>query len=199
MAILKAMKPEELEKPEVKVIVDGEEILIEKSLFKHETVDVDVNGENIVPHVVEPSYGIDRILYSALEHAYGEEMVDNEERAVLRLARGVAPISVAVLPLLSKEPLAGKAQSIALDLKGRGFFVEYDDSGTIGKRYRRNDEVGTPFSVTVDFDTMEDDTVTIRDRDTMKQVRVPVKDIAAILGELLATEKPITDFGKSVA
>jgi glycyl-tRNA synthetase len=192
------MKPEELDRPEVRLAIDGEEIVIEASLFKHETVEVDVNGENVVPHVVEPSYGIDRILYSVLDHAYDEEIVEGEERIVLRLDRKVAPITVAVLPLLSRDPLASRAAEIARDLKGAGFFVEYDDSGTIGKRYRRNDEAGTPFCVTVDFDTIEDGTVTVRDRDSMAQVRVPAADLAGLLSELLCTGKPLEGYGKKV-
>ncbi len=198
MAALKAMTQAELSKPEVVLDIDGEKIVIESKLFEHKNVQEDVSGENIIPHVVEPSYGIDRILYSALEHAYGEEMVKGEERIVLRLARQVAPVTAAVLPLLSKEPLTGKARKVALELKEKGFFIEYDESGTIGKRYRRNDEIGTPFSVTVDFDTMEDGTVTIRDRDTMSQIRVPVKDLACVLGELATGDRPLTDFGKRV-
>lgn len=198
MAALKSMPQAELNKPEVVLDIDGENITIESTLFEHKTVEEDVSGENVLAHVVEPSYGIDRILYSALEHAYGEEMVKGEERIVLRLSRAVAPITAAVLPLLSKEPLTGKARAIALDLKDKGFFIEYDESGTIGKRYRRNDEVGTPFSITIDFDTMENDTVTIRDRDTMSQVRVPAKDIAVVLSELVSSDKPLTDFGTKV-
>jgi len=198
MAALKAMKPEELDKPEVRLSIDGEEVVIDSSLFKHETVEVDVSGENVVPHVVEPSYGIDRILYSVLEHAYDEEIVDGEERIVLRLDRTVAPITVAVLPLLSREPLAGRAAGIAKDLKAAGYFVEYDDAGTIGKRYRRNDEAGTPFCVTVDFDTMEDGTVTVRDRDSMAQVRVPAEDLPGLFSELLCTGKPLEGYGKPV-
>jgi glycyl-tRNA synthetase len=199
MAALKAMPQPELNKPDIVLDIDGEKIVIERELFEHKTVQEEVAGENIMAHVVEPSYGIDRILYSALEHAYGEEMVRGEERIVLRLARTVAPITAAVLPLLSKEPLAGKARAIALDLKDKGFFIEYDESGTIGKRYRRNDEIGTPFSVTIDFETMDNDTVTIRDRDTMSQVRAPVKDLARVLGELATSDKPLTDFGEKVA
>jgi glycyl-tRNA synthetase len=198
MAALKNMPQSELNRPEVKLNIDGEEIVIESSLFEHKTAEEDVSGENILAHVVEPSYGIDRILYSALEHAYHEEMVRGEERIVLKLARAVAPVTAAVLPLLSKEPLVGRARKIALDLKDKGFFIEYDESGTIGKRYRRNDEIGTPFSVTIDFDTMEDDTVTVRDRDTMEQIRVPVKDLSRVLGELATGDKPLADFGERV-
>ena len=198
MAALKALKPEELEKPEVRLDIEGEEIVIDSSLFKHETVEVDVAGENVVPHVVEPSYGVDRILYSVLEHAYDEEIVAGEERIVLRLDRSVAPITVAVLPLLSREPLTGRAAEIAKDLKDAGFFVEYDDAGTIGKRYRRNDEVGTPFCVTIDFQTMEDGTVTVRDRDSMAQVRVAAADLPGLFSELLCTGKPLEGFGVRV-
>jgi glycyl-tRNA synthetase len=198
MAALKAMPQSELSKPEVRLSIDGEEIVIESSLFEHKTVYEDVSGENVLAHVVEPSYGIDRILYSLLEHAYHEEVVRGEERIVLRLARPIAPITAAVLPLLSREPLTGMARKIASDLKNKGFMVEYDESGTIGRRYRRNDEVGTPFSITIDYETIDDDTVTIRDRDTMSQVRVPVKDIPRVLGELLASDRPLTDFGEKV-
>lgn len=199
MASLKAMPQSELNKPEVRLNIDGEEIVIESGLFEHKTIQEEVTGESVLAHVVEPSYGIDRVLYSALEHAYGEEMVRGAERVFLKLARSVAPVTAAVLPLLSKEPLTGKARKIALELKDRGFFIEYDESGTIGKRYRRNDEIGTPFSVTIDFETMDNDTVTIRDRDTMSQVRVPVKDLACVLGELITSDKPLTDFGEKVA
>ncbi|HUL62252.1 MAG TPA: glycine--tRNA ligase [Methanocella sp.] len=198
MKVLKAMKPEELDRPEVRLAIDGEEVVIDRGLFRHETVEVDVNGENVVPHVVEPSYGVDRILYSVLEHAYDEEIVEGEERVVLRLGRAVAPVTVAVLPLLSREPLTGRAAEIARDLKSAGYFAEYDDSGTIGKRYRRNDEVGTPFCVTVDFQTVEDGTVTVRDRDSMAQVRVPAADLPGLLSELLCTGKPLEGYGKKV-
>jgi glycyl-tRNA synthetase len=198
MAALKAMKPEELEKPEVRLTIDGEEVVIESSLFRHETVEVDVNGENIIPHVVEPSYGVDRILYSVLEHAYDEEIVEDEERIVLRLDRKVAPITMAVLPLLSREPLTGRAAEITKDLKSAGFYAEYDDSGTIGKRYRRNDEAGTPFCVTVDFETIEDGTVTVRDRDSMAQVRIQAADLPGLFSELLCTGRPLEGYGKKV-
>jgi glycyl-tRNA synthetase len=133
-----------------------------------------------------------------LDHAYDEEIVEGEERIVLRLDRTVAPITVAVLPLLSREPLTGKAAGIAKGLKDAGYFVEYDDSGTIGKRYRRNDEAGTPFCVTVDFDTMEDGTVTVRDRDSMAQVRIPAEELTGLFSELLCTGKPLEGYGKKV-
>ncbi|HMK45306.1 MAG TPA: glycine--tRNA ligase, partial [Methanocella sp.] len=198
MAALKAMKPEDLDVPEVCLDIDGEKIIIDSGLFDHKTVDVDVNGENVIPHVVEPSYGVDRILYSVLEHAYDEEIVGDEERIVMRFDRRVAPITVAVLPLLSKEPLTGKAAEIAGELKAAGYFIEYDDSGTIGKRYRRNDEAGTPFCVTVDFDTIEDGTVTVRDRDSMAQIRYPAASLAGLFGELLSNDRPLEGYGKSV-
>lgn len=198
MAALKAMKPEQLDVPEVRLTVDGEEIAIGSDLFEHKTAEVEVSGENVIPHVVEPSYGVDRILYSVLEHAYGEEQVEGEERIVMRFDRSVAPITVAVLPLLSKEPLAGKAAGIAAELKAFGYFVEYDDSGTIGKRYRRNDEAGTPFCVTVDHQTLEDGTVTVRDRDSMTQIRYPAADLTKLIGELLRSGKPLAAFGQKV-
>ena len=116
----------------------------------------------------------------------------------MRFDRTVAPITVAVLPLLSREPLTGKAAAIARELKDSGYFVEYDESGTIGKRYRRNDEAGTPFCVTVDFDTLEDGTVTIRDRDSMAQIRYPAADLPTLFSELLCTGKPLEGYGKKV-
>ena len=145
--------------------------------------------------MIEPSFGLDRITYAVLEHAFDKDIVDGEERRVLRLKRWVAPIQVAVLPLLSREPFTTKALEITSMLKSEGFYTEYDESGSIGRRYRRFDEIGTPFCVTVDHQTFEDDTVTIRDRDTTKQIRVKVSELPNILRELLNSEKDITEFG----
>ncbi|MEM4524562.1 MAG: His/Gly/Thr/Pro-type tRNA ligase C-terminal domain-containing protein, partial [Archaeoglobaceae archaeon] len=127
---------------------------------------------------------------------FDKDIVEGEERRVLRLKRWLAPIEVAVLPLLSREPFISKAIEITNQLKRSGFYTDYDDSGSIGRRYRRYDEIGTPFCVTVDHQTFEDETVTIRDRDTTGQVRVRVNDLPKILRELLTTERPIEDFGE---
>ena len=126
------------------------------------------------PWVIEPALGVDRAMLCFMLDAYDEDVVDNEERIVLRLDPRLAPIKVAVYPLLRKLGQPEKAIAIRDALK-RHFTVAYDQAGSIGRRYRRQDEVGTPFGVTVDHQTMEDDTVTIRDRDAMTQERVPVR------------------------
>jgi glycyl-tRNA synthetase len=144
-----------------------------------------VTGEKYIPHVLEPTFGVDRSILTALSAAYTEEKVEDEERVVLKFPPKIAPIKVAVFPLLKNKPeLVGKAKEIFNSLKSE-MMCEFDDNGNIGKRYRRQDEIGTPFCVTVDFDTLEDDTVTIRDRDTMKQERVKMADLKSWLTESL--------------
>lgn len=192
---------EELEKienagDEIEVVVDGEKIKLSKEFYEVKEVEEEVHGERIIPHVVEPSFGLDRITYVLLEHAFDKDVVDGEERRVLRLKRWMAPIDVAVLPLLSREEFQKKALEIVEMLRENGIYTEYDDSGSIGRRYRRFDEVGVPFCVTVDHQTFEDDTVTIRDRDTTKQVRVKVEELVGVLKELLNSEKSIEEFGE---
>ncbi|MET0614440.1 MAG: glycine--tRNA ligase [Thermoleophilaceae bacterium] len=131
-----------------------------------------------VPHVIEPAGGVGRTVLALLCDAYDEDDIGGEQRTVLRLAPHMAPIKVAVLPLVNKDGQPEKARAIYEDLRTR-MTAEYDTGGSIGKRYRRQDEIGTPFGVTVDHQTMEDDTVTVRDRDTLEQDRVPVADLAA--------------------
>jgi len=127
----------------------------------------------ILPFVVEPSGGVDRTVLAILIDAYDKDRVEGEERTVLRFHPRIAPIKAAVFPLVKKEPLIMRAKEIYHQLKEK-YFVEYDESGTIGRRYRRQDEIGTPYCITVDFDSLEDGAVTVRDRDTMKQDRVPL-------------------------
>jgi glycyl-tRNA synthetase len=141
--------------------------------------------EKFVPHVIEPTFGVERTLLALLCDAYEEELLENGEmRTVLHFAPRIAPVKVAVFPLMKKEPLAEKAQKIFAQLQ-MFWHCEYDESGAIGKRYRRQDELGTPFCITVDFDTLENDTVTLRDRDSMKQERVPTSKLLEILAEKL--------------
>jgi len=182
---LKALGPEELKGDKIRVMVDGETIEIESSLVSCESVEEEVRGEEIIPHVIEPSFGIDRILYTVLDHSYYEDAVDGETRAVLRFHPAVAPIEVAVLPLMDREELVFPAKKIQEELRGLGLRVDYDTSGSIGRRYRRNDEIGTPYEVTVDYETLEQGTVTIRDRDSMLQIRVPLGQVADKLQALL--------------
>jgi glycyl-tRNA synthetase len=135
----------------------------------------------IIPHVIEPSYGIDRIFYALLESAYYKEQVGKENRQVLKLKSELAPIRAAVFPLLNKAELKEKAREVFQNLRDASIFVEYDGSGSIGRRYRRQDEIGTPYCITIDYETLEDDAVTIRERDTMKQVRVPITEVEKML------------------
>jgi glycyl-tRNA synthetase len=134
------------------------------------------------PWVIEPALGVDRAMLAFMLDAYDEDVVDNEERIVLRLDPRLAPIKVAVYPLLRKLGQPEKAIAIRDALK-RYFTVAYDQAGSIGRRYRRQDEVGTPYGVTIDHQTMEDDTVTIRDRDAMTQERVPVSRLVEVITE----------------
>jgi glycyl-tRNA synthetase len=156
------------------VEVGGETIHIPPDLFEVRDEVIDIRGEDIVPHVIEPSYGIDRMCYAVLEQAYDEDIADGEARTVMHLSPNVAPIQVAVFPLMSRDGLDTIAREITHAFHKKGILAEYDDSGAIGRRYRRQDEIGTPFAVTVDYETKENSTVTLRDRDSMKQVRIPI-------------------------
>ncbi len=144
-------------------------------------------GEKYIPHIVETSTGVERIFLALLTDAFTEEKLsDGTERTVLKLPKKLAPIKVAIFPLLKNKPeLVIKARQIYTDLKSE-FMCEFDDNGNIGKRYRRQDEIGTPYCVTVDFDTLKDDTVTVRDRDTMKQKRIKIFDLRDFLEENLS-------------
>jgi glycyl-tRNA synthetase len=146
------------------------------------------DGERYVPHVIEPAGGADRALLAFLVDAYDEEIVADRLRTVLRLHPKIAPVKAAVLPLIGKdERMVGKARALYEELRRR-YVVEYDDSGAIGRRYRRQDEIGTPFAFTIDEQTLEDDTVTIRDRDSLAQERLPLPAVAEHLTE--AVERP---------
>ncbi|OIB55569.1 glycine--tRNA ligase [Natrialba sp. SSL1] len=174
----------------VEVELDGErhEIPVEKTGFAVE--EQTEAGEHIVPHVVEPSFGVDRLVYTVLHHAYAEDEVDGEERTYLALDPEVAPTFVGVFPLQNDDELEATADEIVANLRDVGLSVTYDDSGNIGRRYRRQDEVGTPFCVTVDYETLENEetTVTVRERDTTAQKRLPVSKLPEIMAELRAGE-----------
>ncbi|AKB52768.1 Glycyl-tRNA synthetase [Methanosarcina barkeri str. Wiesmoor] len=223
---LKQLSEKELSKDEIKVTVDGEEFTVGSDAVDFAEETVKVSGENVTPHVIEPSYGIDRIFYGVMEHAYDEENVaqkvaeselkgteetekeseagkgesetegEEEARLVMHFSSAVAPVQVAVLPLLTRKELADPAKDIIVKLREKTLLVNYDDSGTIGRRYRRNDEIGTPYCVTVDYDTLKDGTVTIRDRDSMRQIRAPVKGIENVLYELIYRGRNFESAGK---
>jgi glycyl-tRNA synthetase len=143
------------------------------------------NKRSFIPHVIEPTFGVDRTLLALLCNAYAEEMVDGEIRTVLRLHPRVAPVKVAILPLMKKEPLGPKARQVYEKLRTI-WNVEYDESGAIGKRYRRQDEIGTPFCITIDYETIEDDTVTVRERDSMQQQRIALDQLLNYLADKLS-------------
>ncbi len=145
------------------------------------TVFVEATKEKYIPHVVECSVGVDRLFITTLFDAYHEEVVDGESRIVLKLAPALAPIKAAILPLVKK--LEEPAQKLYQNLLKSGLEVEYDESGSIGKRYRRNDEIGTPFCITIDFQTLEDGCVTIRNRDDLTQQRINMSTVEQFLKE----------------
>ena len=198
---LNSMDANNLSGDAITVNVGGEEVTISPDMFEVQQLTETIHGENIVPHVIEPSFGIDRTIYAVLEHAFREEDVEGEDegRIVMGLKSEVAPVQAAVLPLLTRDELKGPAREIESALKHKGVMAAYDDSGTIGRRYRRNDEIGTPYSITVDYDTLEDGTVTIRDRDSMKQVRSPVDTIADTVHDLIHGHTRFEDAGTPIA
>ena len=138
-------------------------------------------NERYIPYVIEPSLGVERLFLAVMTEAYDEEVVDaekNDSRVVLHFHPALAPYKAAILPLSKK--LSGEAEKVYHDLQKK-FMVEFDDAGSIGKRYRRQDEIGTPLCITFDFESLEDNCVTVRDRDTMQQERVAIADLAAYI------------------
>jgi glycyl-tRNA synthetase len=165
--------------------IGDEKIHIPAGLFEVRDEVIEIRGEDITPHVIEPSYGIDRMCYAILEQAYDEDIADGEKRTVMRLSPNVAPVQVAVFPLMSRDGLDILADDITRTFHKKGILAEYDDSGAIGRRYRRQDEIGTPFAVTVDYDTKDNNSVTLRDRDTMSQIRLPIADLTETVEALI--------------
>jgi glycyl-tRNA synthetase len=161
----------------VELEIKGEKIKLDDKYVSVREIEETVAGEKLTPHVIEPSFGIDRIIYCILENALGER----DGKAVLNLEKSIAPVEVAVFPLMSKEDLEHVAREIYEGLSGAGFYSIYDKVDSVGRRYARVDEIGVPYTVTVDYDGLEDATVTIRDRDTAKQKRVEIKDLNDVL------------------
>lgn len=140
-------------------------------------------NKEYIPHVIEPTFGLDRSVLAILCSTYAEETLeDGSMRTVMRFKPAIAPIKVALLPLMKKDGMPEKAKEVLKKMQVFGN-CEYDEGGAIGKRYRRQDEIGTPVCITVDYDTLEDDTVTVRDRDTMKQERMPIADLMNYLSD----------------
>ncbi len=187
--LLADMEPPENADDGLVVQVDNEDVAIDPGLYDVVEEEITITGENVIPHVVEPSYGIDRILYSILEHSYCRSEKEGESYVRLELPSDIAPVTAGVFPLVSKNGLSDIARDIADELRTQGLLTYYDEGGSIGRRYARMDEIGTPFCVTVDFDTLEDDTVTVRFRDTTEQVRVLRNELARWLRERVELER----------
>jgi glycyl-tRNA synthetase len=170
---------------------------VEKTGFSVE--EVKETGEHVMPHVVEPSIGIDRVVYTVLDHAYEEDEIEGETRTRLALEPEMAPTFVGVFPLMDKDGMGELAHEVTEELRAAGLDVTYDDSGNIGRRYRRQDEVGTPFCVTVDYDSLEDGTVTLRERDSTEQVRLEVEDLIGWLLDVRDAGRTFADIKEAAA
>ncbi|VVB60253.1 Proline--tRNA ligase [uncultured archaeon] len=165
----------------ITVTIDGESIDIPKDCYEIVEKKEKQSGEKFIPHVIEPSYGIDRILYFLLEHNYVEGKKNEEEYTILKLNPIVASIKVGVFPLIGDDKLIAVAKEIDIMLRTEGIATFYDESGTIGRRYARMDEIGTPFCITIDHETLNDKKVTVRNRDTTKQERKKIQDVASYI------------------
>jgi glycyl-tRNA synthetase len=166
------------------VRIDSHDLPLEFFEAKEETIKE--AGTRFLPHVIEPSFGVERLVYSTLEH----NLRMKEERLILSLPFGIAPTQAAVYPLVSKDGLVEKAQSIHQSLLHSGLRVEYDDAGSIGRRYARADEAGIPLGITVDYDTLKDGSVTLRDRDSWSQVRVQINQLKAAIDSIVSNGFP---------
>ncbi|MGC8935819.1 MAG: glycine--tRNA ligase [Candidatus Methanomethylicaceae archaeon] len=173
ISVIKSADPESLRKTlgEGATSINGIEVRSEFVEFAEE--ERMISGRRFVPHVAEPSFGADRLVYVAMEYAYNER----NGRVILALPSTIAPIQVAVFPLVNKDGLREKALEIYKMIRAEGYLADFDDTGSIGRRYARSDEIGTPLAVTIDHETIEDGTVTVRDRDTWSQVRVPINGL----------------------
>ena len=184
---IESKTPADIKDGKLTITVDGEAMELESELFEVVRVKEKVAGKRVVPHVIEPSCGLDRIFYSVLEHAYDRD--EKEGYTVLHIKPEVAPIKVGVFPLMEKDGLDDLAREIYEKLQMSGLNSLYDGAGTIGKRYARMDEVGTPYCITVDYEALEGDTkgtVTIRDRDSKAQKRIRIEDAEQVIRSLMA-------------
>jgi len=152
------------------------------------------DGKKVMPHVVEPSLGVGRIFYTVLEKCFRE---GDREWSWFQFPPTVAPLEVAVFPLMKKDGLAELALDIHGELKDAGYLSYYDESGKIGKRYARANEIGIPYCITIDYDSIKEFSVTIRDRDSMEQIRIPIEDIEVAVGELMDGEAEFIEFIES--
>ena len=180
------------------VQLHGADTEVSPDMYTIENVTEKVSGERYIPTVIEPSFGVDRILYAVLQHSYQQgkqrESVDSESYSILRLKPSIAPIQVAVFPLFNKPEMASFAHEINQNLVAQGMKTILDTSGSIGKRYARMDEIGTPFCITVDHRSVEDGTITIRDRDSTIHYRIGTEDVGNTLKSLFSDPDSITQF-----
>lgn len=151
-------------------------------------------GRRFIPHVVEPSFGLDRLLYVVLEYAYRVK----DDRAVLSFPRDIAPIQIGIYSLVNKDGLPEKTNEVYKKLLDEGLVIEYDEAGSIGRRYARADEIGIPLGITIDYDTLQDNTVTIRDRDSWKQVRSKIEDLPRLLHDYFRQKIDFEELGKQI-
>ena len=187
-AAMETKTPADVRDGKLTVSVDGEDIVLDDRFFEVVKVTEKVAGDRVIPHVIEPSHGLDRIFYTVLEHAYAHD--DKEDYTVMRLRPEVAPIKVGVFPLMEKDGLDDLARSIYEGVHSHRVEAYYDGAGTIGKRYARMDEVGTPWCITVDYDSLPggqfEGTVTLRDRDSKDQKRIAIADVPAVIDRLIS-------------
>lgn len=168
--------------------IDDEKIEISKEEVSIEKKEKTIEGENFYPHIIEPSYGLDRILYILIEHSFKKDELGEGERRYFDFNTNISPLDVAVFPLIKEEELVAKAQETYSKLE-KDFDIAYDDSGSIGKRYRRQDEIGTPYCVTIDHETLENNSVTLRELKTAKQVRIKIKNLKPTIRKLITGKK----------
>ena len=165
------------------ILTDGSSVQITDEMATRRTEEVTLHGEWFTPHVIEPAFGIDRIIWHILDHSYTETEKEGENYSIMRLSSMVSPYDVAVLPLFDKDGMGEIASDILSRVNSMpGLRGEMDSSKSIGRRYARVDEIGVPWAITVDHDTLKDGSVTVRRRDDQKQIRVMIDDVLLNLG-----------------
>jgi glycyl-tRNA synthetase len=181
----------------IEITIDGIVQPIPPEMYSIEKTLEKVSGVRFVPGVIEPSFGVDRIFYAVLQHSYGvgkqREGADDDAYNLLRLVPGIAPVKAAIFPLFNRDGMIDLARTLTQDLIDGGIATAYDDSGSIGKRYARMDEIGTPYCITIDHQSIEDGTATIRDRDTTGQARIGIDEVSVFVRDLLSGVRSFPD------